>query len=88
MQARIFITGFIQGVGFRGFVRANARKLGLRGWVQNLTDGRVEALAQGPKEKIETLIKICEKGPIISDVKSVAVTWEKEDEQFSSFEAY
>ena len=88
MQARIFITGFIQGVGFRGFVRSNARKLGLTGWVQNLTDGRVEVLAQGPKETIEKLIKICEKGPIIADVKSVAVTWEKEDEHFESFENY
>ena len=88
MQARIFITGFIQGVGFRGFVRSNARKLGLTGWVQNLTDGRVEGLAQGPKETIEKLIKICEKGPIIADVKSVAVTWEKEDEHFESFENY
>lgn len=88
MQARIYVSGFVQGVGFRGFVKSNARKLGLTGWVQNLTDGRVETLAQGPKEKIETLIKICEKGPIISDVKSVAVNWEKEDEQFAGFENY
>lgn len=88
MQARIYVLGFVQGVGFRNFVRSNARRLGLTGWVQNLTDGRVEALVQGPKEKIEILIKICEKGPIISDVKSVAVNWEKEDEQFVSFENY
>jgi acylphosphatase len=86
MQARIYILGFVQGVGFRGFVKSNARKLGLTGWAQNLTDGRVEVLAQGSKEKIESLIKICEKGPIISDVKSVAVIWEKEDETFASFE--
>jgi acylphosphatase len=88
MQARIYVSGFVQGIGFRGFVRANARKLGLTGWVQNLPDGRVEALAQGSKEKIEELIKICEKGPIISEVKSVTVTWEKEDEHFDSFETY
>jgi len=88
MQARIFVSGFIQGVGYRQFVRWNARKLGLTGWVQNLTDGRVEVLAQGPKEKIETLVKICEKGPIIADVKSAAVTWEEEDEKFESFENY
>jgi acylphosphatase len=88
MQARIYVLGFVQGVGFRGFVRSNARKLGLTGWVQNLTDDRVEVLAQGQKEKIEILIKICEKGPIIADVKSVTVAWEKEDEQFASFENY
>jgi len=78
----------VQGVGFRGFIRSNGRKLGLTGWSQNLLDGRVEVLAQGPKTEIEKLIKICEKGPIISDVKSVAVTWEEIDEQFKSFENY
>jgi acylphosphatase len=88
MQARVYILGFVQGVGLRGFVRANARRLGLTGWVQNLTDGRVEVLVQGPKEKIESLIKICEKGPIIAEVKSVVVNWEKEDERFASFENY
>jgi len=88
MQARIFVSGFVQGVGFRGFARANARKLGLTGWVQNLMDGRVEVLAQGPKERIEELIKICEKGPIISEIKSVTVNWEEEDQHFESFENY
>ena len=88
MQARIYVSGFVQGVGFRGFVRSNARKLGLTGWVQNLTDGRVEALAQGSKEDIEKLVKICEKGLIISEVKSVVVNWEEEDEKFNSFENY
>jgi acylphosphatase len=88
MQARIYILGFVQGVGFRGFVRSNARKLGLTGWSQNLLDGRVEVLVQGSKTEIEKLIKICEKGPIISDVKSVVVTWEKIDEHFESFENY
>jgi acylphosphatase len=88
MQAIIYVSGFVQGVGFRGFVRSKARKLGLTGWVQNLTDGGVKVLVQGQKEKIETLIKICEKGPIIADVKSVTVNWEKEDEQLTSFENY
>ncbi len=88
MQARIYVLGFVQNVGFRGFVKSNARKLGLRGWVQNLLDGRVEVLAQGPKGEIEKLIKICEKGSIISDVKSVVVNWEKEEERFENFETY
>ena len=77
--ARIYILGFVQGVGFRGFVKSKAKKLGLKGWVKNLPDGRVEAVFQGPKEQIEKLIKICEKGTFFSDVKSVALEWEKED---------
>ncbi len=86
MQARIFVLGFVQGVGFRGFVRGNAKRLSLKGWVQNTNDGRLEVLAQGSKEKIEELIKICEKGPFLSEVKSIQVEWEKESQQFQSFE--
>ena len=85
MQARIFILGFVQGVGFRQFVKKNAIKLGLKGYVRNLSDGRVEAVAAGMKENIQKLIKICEKGTFFSDIKSVQVEWEKE-EDFSSFE--
>ena len=86
MQARIYVLGFVQGVGFRGFVKSNARKLNLKGWVQNTDDGRVETLVQGSKEEVEKLIKLCEKGPFLSEVKSVVVEWEKEEEQFNDFE--
>ena len=51
--AHIFISGFVQGVGFRQFIKINADKLKLKGWVRNLSDGRVEAMLQGSKEKIE-----------------------------------
>jgi acylphosphatase len=87
MQAKIYISGFVQGIGFRGFVKSNARKLGLKGWVQNASDGKVEVLAQGSKETIAKLIKLCEKGSFLSEVKSVQVEWEKEAEHFDGFEA-
>lgn len=86
MQARITILGFVQGVGYRRFVKWNAKKMGLKGWVRNIDGGRVEVLAQGSKEELETLIKICEKGPFLSEVKSVVVDWEKEESVFDSFE--
>jgi acylphosphatase len=86
MQAKIYISGFVQGIGFRGFVKSNARKLGLKGWVCNANDGKVEVLVQGPKETIAKLIKLCEKGPFLSEVKSVQVEWEKEGERFAGFE--
>lgn len=78
MQARIYILGFVHGVGFRRFVKKNAVSLGLLGYVKNLPDGRVEAVVNGSKEKIEELIKAIEKGTFFSDVKSVQVEWEKE----------
>lgn len=76
-MCRIFISGFVQGVGFRQFIKSNAQKLNLKGWVSNLPDGRVEALFVGSKEKIEELIKASRKGPFLSEVESVEVVWEK-----------
>lgn len=78
MQARIYILGFVQGVGFRQFVKKNAQNLKLNGTVKNLSDGRVEVVAAGAKENVEKLIDTCEKGPFFSDVKSVQVEWESE----------
>lgn len=85
MQARIFILGFVQGVGFRAYVRKNARNLNIKGYVKNLPDQRVEALVQGSKEDIQKLIVICEKGTFFSEVKSVQVEWEEAEEDFSDF---
>ena len=55
-QAHIFFTGTVQGVGFRFTTQRIAIKFGLTGWVKNLSDGRVEALVEGEKEKIEDLL--------------------------------
>ena len=86
MTAHIFILGFVQGVGYRQFVKRNALPLGITGYVKNSPDGRVEVLAQGQKEEIGKLIKILEKGPFFSEVKSVQVEWEEEKEHFDGFE--
>jgi acylphosphatase len=80
MQARIYILGFVQGVGLRRFIKKNAEKLDLKGFVPNLDDGRVEAVVKGSEENINKLVKIVEKGTFFSDVKSVDVNVEKEEE--------
>lgn len=92
-QAHIFVSGFVQGVGYRAFVKKQAKKLGLTGWVQNLPDGRVEAILQGTKDNIEKLIEICKKGPYFSEVKEIVVEWDPsassrqgKQEKFDSFE--
>ena len=51
-----FVRGRVQGVGFRWWVRAQALELGLDGFARNLSDGRVEVLAQGPPEACEELL--------------------------------
>lgn len=86
MQAHVFISGFVQGVGFRYFVVREAEKLGLTGWVRNTPDNRVETVLQGQKSAIEKMIEKCHEGPMLSSVKEVDVEWENEEEKFSAFE--
>lgn len=86
MIARVFVSGFVQGVGFRVFIKKNALKIGLTGWVKNLPDNRVEAVFFGSKEQIEHIISICEKGPFLSEVKEVVVDWDNSTETFKDFE--
>lgn len=83
--AHITISGFVQGVGFRHFVRKNAQSLGITGWVRNLPDGSVEAEFQGEKEKIEQIIRICKKGPFLSEVENVEVEWVDDKNEFDDF---
>lgn len=87
MVAHVFISGFVQGVGFRRFVRHRALKLGLTGWVKNLPDNRVEAVFQGSTLNIEKMITICKKGAFLSEVKNVDVIWEENPkESYKAFE--
>lgn len=85
-MCHIFITGFVQGVGFRQFIKRQAIKVGLTGWVRNLPDNRVEAVFRGSKERIEKIISICKKGPFLSEVKNVEVIWEDINQNFEGFE--
>lgn len=85
MQAHLLITGFVQNVGFRQFVKRQARKLDLTGWVRNLPDGSVEAIVSGSKEKIEELLRHVNKGPFLSEVHNVNVTWDETGEEFGEF---
>lgn len=84
--AHVFISGFVQGVGFRQCVKRKAKELNLYGWVKNLPDGRVEILLQGPKEKIEKMVELCQKGPFLSEVENVNVVWEDTDQKYDNFE--
>ena len=85
-QVHLLISGFVQGVGYRAFVHNNAKKLGLAGWVRNLSDNRVEVVAQGEEGKIKELVQTCEKGPFLSEVKSISIEWQETREKFESFD--
>jgi acylphosphatase len=79
-QAHVFISGLVQGVSFRYFVKSNAQNLGLKGWVRNTEDGGVEAVFNGEKKHIEVMITLCRKGPMLAEVKQVGFEWEEAEE--------
>jgi acylphosphatase len=65
---RVRISGRVQGVGFRWFVREEARRLGLSGWVTNLPDGGVEVAAGGEASSLQRLRAALAVGPSGADV--------------------
>ncbi|MHC4605733.1 MAG: acylphosphatase [Planctomycetota bacterium] len=75
-RAHLLISGRVQGVWYRASCREAAEMIGVAGWVRNLMDGRVEAVAEGEKGKIEEFIRWCRKGPPGSRVADVEVAWE------------
>ena len=85
-QVHLYISGFVQGVGFREFVKREARKLGLVGWVRNLADRRVETVACGDEATIKKFIEIASKGPFLSEIKGVSIEWEEPTETFAGFD--
>ena len=68
---RLIIRGRVQGVGYRAWTVDQARRLGLRGWVRNRTDGGVEALAIGDAATLETFATLCARGPRFARVDNV-----------------
>jgi len=84
-RARIVVSGRVQGVFFRDHTRTWASSLNLTGWVRNLSDGRVEALAEGDKEDIEKLAARLQEGPPLAHVDNVEVEWEDYKGDFKDF---
>ena len=69
--ARFFVSGRVQGVGFRASAHYRALELGLVGYARNLADGRVEAFVQGDAKDIETFARMLEVGPPVARVDDV-----------------
>jgi acylphosphatase len=84
-RAHLHVSGWVQGVSFRGFARKCAQELGLTGWVRNLYDGRVEAVAEGPRPVLEAFIAKLREGPPSARVEEVRVAWEDFRGEFPDF---
>lgn len=84
-RVRVLISGRVQGVFFRAYTKEEANRLGLKGWVRNLPDGRVEALFEGEDEAVEKMIKWCHRGSPASKVEKVEVFEEPYLGEYESF---
>lgn len=86
VRAHLFLSGKIQGVFFRDSMKKKAEKLGVSGWVKNLKDGRVEAVFEGKKDKVESMVKWSNKGPILAKVEDLEADWEEPKGNFKEFD--
>lgn len=73
-RVRFVVTGRVQGVGFRWFVRAEARPLEIVGWVKNREDGAVEGVVEGRDDAIDALMACLEVGPPSAIVTNVDIS--------------
>lgn len=85
VRAHVLVSGRVQGVFFRSGVAEVAETLGLTGWVRNLHDGRVEAVFEGEKEKVEKAVEFCRGGPAGARVQDLGVEWQEWRDEFSNF---
>ncbi len=85
-RAHVLVSGDVQGVFFRATARDMAARLGLRGWVRNTSDGKVEAVFEGDRGSIERMVEFCSRGPPGAHVDDIQVDWKEYKEEFSGFE--
>lgn len=85
-RVHVFVSGRVQGVFFRAYTQKEALRLGLKGWVRNLPDGRVEAVFEGDASAVEEMIKWCHRGSPGAIVTKVEVREEPYKGEFSTFE--
>lgn len=76
-RRRVIVHGRVQGVGFRVTVARRAESLGVAGWVRNRPDGTLEAVFEGERERIESLVRLCGDGPRSAAVARVEARVER-----------
>lgn len=85
-RIHVWISGVVQGVGFRYFTTRNARELQVKGWVKNLPNGKVEVVAEGEKWRIKDFLDNLKVGPYSASVSGVEVKEEEYKGEFEKFE--
>jgi acylphosphatase len=76
VRAHVRVSGRVQGVFFRNEAQGRARTRGVAGWIRNDHDGSVEAVFEGDRDAVESLVDWSRRGPRGADVDDVRVEWE------------
>ncbi len=85
-RVKVLVSGRVQGVYFRVFTQNKAKHFAIKGSVRNLSDGRVEIIAEAEHPTIEKFIKWCQKGPVTARVDQLEIADIPIDEALTSFE--
>ena len=85
VRAHVFVKGLVQGVFFRQETRRKAESHGVRGWVRNLDDGRVEAVFEGEEADVKALVDFCRQGPKGAQVTDIDLEYETFSGGFQNF---
>ncbi len=80
------ISGRVQGVSFRAWTKSQADLLGIKGWVRNLDDGRVEVIAQGDDAILEKFRGLLAQGSPLSRVEDIECNWIEYEKTYDKFE--
>ena len=83
-SVRLYINGTVQGVFFRAFVKENAERYNVKGFVRNLEDGKIEVFLEGDATNVNKMIELCKKGPKHAQIRNVEI----KPERFQDFKVF
>ena len=83
-SVRLYIDGTVQGIFFRMFVKENAERYNVKGFVRNLEDGKIEVFLEGDVNNVNKMIELCKKGPKHAQIRNV----DMKPERFQDFKTF
>jgi acylphosphatase len=83
-SVRLYIDGTVQGIFFRAFIKENAERHNVKGFVRNLENGKIEVFLEGDADNVNKMIEIAKKGPKHAQIKNVDI----KSERFQDFKTF